>query len=160
MNTLRRDDQQSPYVSFFDICLMFTSNYGAIDEFSWKFDSNNTFEKLCLIHEDQKVAAVLGKALCWTCFDGVFQDMVPTDLCGTMVHAQYKRIRTLSSDVSPVKNVSVVVCGHGGQLFVIDKLLDPGTAVLSDLSASHDAVQSSSYATNEHRRRAWHIAEI
>ena len=119
----------------------------------------NVVPNIYKTHEDKKVAAVLGKALLWACFDGAFQDMVPNDLRGR-VHTQYERIRTLSSGVNPVKKVPVVVCGHEGQLF-IDKLLDTGAAaVSSDLPVSHDAVQFSSDPTNIYRRRVRHSAEM
>ena len=72
--------------------------------------------------EDQKAAAVLGKALLWACFDASVSEHVPPQVIKRVL-LEYKRVWRLVPTENPVRRVPLVICGHEGQL-IIEELLD------------------------------------
>ena len=76
-----------------------------------------------LYHFCKKSAVVFRKAILWACFDPVASKHVSQDIL-LRVQSQYEQIRTLDLEVNPVKKVGLIVCGHEGQLFIDDLVVD------------------------------------
>ena len=96
----------------------------------------NVVPNISKYHFCKKSAAVFGKAILWACFDPVASKHVPQDIL-LRVQSQYERIRTLEPETNPVKKVGLIVCGHEGQLFIDDLVVDgEGPAVNDETQAA------------------------
>ena len=74
-------------------------------------------------HTCLKTASILGRAIMWACFDPLASLHVPVDIL-ERVKSQYTRICTLDPTLNPIRKVGLVVCGHEGQLFIDDLVVD------------------------------------
>ena len=74
-------------------------------------------------HTCLKTASILGRAIMWACFDPLASLHVPVDIL-ERVKSQYTRICTLDPILNPIRKVGLVVCGHEGQLFIDDLVID------------------------------------
>ena len=74
-------------------------------------------------HSCLKTASVLGRAIMWACFDPLASLHVPSSII-ERVKSQYARICTLDPTLNPIRKVGLVVCGHEGQLFIDEVVVD------------------------------------
>ena len=74
-------------------------------------------------HICRRTTSVLGRAIMWACFDHLTSSHVPQDIADR-VKSQYSRICTLDPTLNPIRKVGLVVCGHEGQLFIDDLVVD------------------------------------
>ena len=83
----------------------------------------NVVPKISQHHYCNKAAAVFGRAVLWACFDPLASKLVPQEILNR-VQGEYERVRMLDPATNPVRKVGLVVCGHEGQLFIDDLVID------------------------------------
>ena len=66
----------------------------------------------------------------WACFDPLASLHEPSRIF-ERVKSQYTHICTLDQTLNPIRKVGLVVCGHGGQLFIYDLVVDNEEEVAS-----------------------------
>ena len=82
-------------------------------------------------HTCLKTASILSRAIMWACFDPLASFHVPVDIL-ERVKSQYTRICTIDPTLNPIRKVGLVVCGHEGQLFIDDLVVDGEEATCSN----------------------------
>ena len=81
-------------------------------------------------HSCLRAAVVLGRAIMWACFDPLASLHEPSSIF-ERVKSQYTHVCTLDPTLNPIRKVDLVVCGHGGQLFIDDLVVDNEEEVAS-----------------------------
>ena len=66
---------------------------------------------------------MFGRVVLWACFDPLASKLVPQEIL-SRVQGEYERVRMLDPATNPVRKVALVVCGHEGQLFIDDLVVD------------------------------------
>ena len=119
----------------------------------------NVVPKISRHHYCNKAAAVFGRAVLWACFDPLSSKLVPQEIL-SRVQGEYERSRILDPATNPVRKVGLVVCGHEGQLFIDDLVVDGelvGGAVDDETRAS-GATNATTSDLNMKRKR--HSSEL
>ena len=119
----------------------------------------NVVPKISQYHYCKKAAAVLGRAVLWACFDPLASQLVPQEIL-SRVQGEYERVRILDPATNPVRKVGLVVCGHEGQLFINDLVMD-GEVVkgaVDDETGASGATNATTSDLNLKRKR--HSSEL
>ena len=108
-------------------------------------------------HYCKKAAAVLGRAVLWACFDPITSQLVPKEIL-SRVQGEYERARILDPGTNPVRKVGLVVCGHEGQLFIDDLVIDGELAGAAYDEARASGAEATTSDLNLKRKR--HSSEL
>ena len=105
-------------------------------------------------HSCLKAASVLGRAIMWACFDPLASLHVPSSIL-ERVKSQYARICTLDPTLNPIRKVGFVVCGHEGQLYIDNLVVEDE----EEVACSNDE-PSLAGITDLNRKRKRQSAEL
>ena len=117
----------------------------------------NVFPNIAKNHFCKRTALLLDKAIMWACFHPLTSSHVPQDIA-ERVKSQYSGICTLDPTLNPIWKVGLVVCGHEGQLFIDDLVVDGEDEAACGNDDPSRAVGSD--VTDLSKKRQRHSAEL